>query len=216
MLRPLASLALSAAAAHPVHAMGFDLLPRELDKLQTIYLAGSLAQKRLARGLRLNTAEATSLIALVLHELIRDGNHSVAELMAIGECCSWPCPLPPSQAGGVDSLECSKWGAAFDRFNCSCQSVPGTVAGIHLLKTTLPMPVPHFRAYRGHNGRRISLSRRANRDRLSRGSRLDPVSQTSRSPPDRPRTRRELTRNINRNVGDVQARRSWVECTYSP
>ncbi|POY74986.1 putative Urease [Rhodotorula taiwanensis] len=65
--------------------MGFDLLPRELDKLQTIYLAGSLAQKRLARGLRLNTAEATSLIALVLHELIRDGNHSVAELMAIGK-----------------------------------------------------------------------------------------------------------------------------------
>ncbi|GAA5982601.1 hypothetical protein JCM10908_006715 [Rhodotorula pacifica] len=65
--------------------MGFDLLPRELDKLQTIYIAGTLAQKRLARGVRLNEAEATALIACVLHELIRDGKHSVAELMAIGK-----------------------------------------------------------------------------------------------------------------------------------
>ncbi|KWU45181.1 urease [Rhodotorula sp. JG-1b] len=65
--------------------MGFDLLPRELDKLHTLHVAGSLAQKRLARGVRLNEAEATALIANVLHELIRDGNHSVAELMAIGK-----------------------------------------------------------------------------------------------------------------------------------
>lgn len=68
--------------------MGFDLLPRELDKLQTVSLAGQLAQRRLARGLRLNPVEATALIAHVLHELIRDGNHSVAQLMAIGEPCA--------------------------------------------------------------------------------------------------------------------------------
>ncbi|BGP27954.1 urease [Rhodotorula toruloides] len=65
--------------------MGFDLLPREIDKLQLISLAGQLAQKRLARGCRLNVTEATALIAHVLQELIRDGDHSVAELMSIGK-----------------------------------------------------------------------------------------------------------------------------------
>ncbi|KAM0789920.1 hypothetical protein ACM66B_006760 [Microbotryomycetes sp. NB124-2] len=60
------------------------LLPRELDKLQ-LHAAGSLAQKRLARGVRLNKTEATALLATVLQELIRDGQHSVAELMAIGK-----------------------------------------------------------------------------------------------------------------------------------
>ncbi|GAA5927238.1 hypothetical protein JCM3775_002489 [Rhodotorula graminis] len=60
------------------------LLPREIDKL-VISQVGTLAQKRLARGLRLNVAEATGLICAVLHELIRDGNHSVAELMSIGK-----------------------------------------------------------------------------------------------------------------------------------
>ncbi|KAK0656572.1 hypothetical protein B0T16DRAFT_366055 [Cercophora newfieldiana] len=59
------------------------LVPRELDKLTTSHL-GFLAQRRLARGLRLNHAEATALIASVLQELIRDGNHSVSDLMALG------------------------------------------------------------------------------------------------------------------------------------
>jgi urease len=57
---------------------------RELDKLIT-YQAGSLAQRRLARGLQLNLSEATALIALQLQELIRDGTHSVSELMQIGK-----------------------------------------------------------------------------------------------------------------------------------
>lgn len=47
--------------------------------------AGSLAQKRLARGLRLNHAEATALIASQLQEFIRDGKHSVSELMQLGK-----------------------------------------------------------------------------------------------------------------------------------
>ncbi|GAA6042193.1 hypothetical protein JCM8097_005009 [Rhodosporidiobolus ruineniae] len=64
--------------------MALNLLPRELDKLQ-LHVAGSIAQKRLARGVLLNHAEATSLISLVLMELIRDGKHSVAELMALGK-----------------------------------------------------------------------------------------------------------------------------------
>ncbi|KAG8415675.1 Urease [Metarhizium acridum] len=59
------------------------LSPRELDKL-VISQLGLLAQRRLARGVRLNHSEATALIANNLHELIRDGNHSVADLMALG------------------------------------------------------------------------------------------------------------------------------------
>src|SRR4026209_677965 len=58
------------------------LTPREIDKL-TLHQAGALAQKRLARGLRLNYPEAIALLATQLLELIRDGR-SVAELMDIG------------------------------------------------------------------------------------------------------------------------------------
>ena len=58
------------------------LSPRELDKL-TLHAAGAVAQKRLARGVRLNHPEAVALIATVLLELIRDGK-SVAELMDLG------------------------------------------------------------------------------------------------------------------------------------
>jgi len=47
--------------------------------------AGFLAQKRLARGLRLNQTEAIALIASQLQERIRDGHNSVAELMQHGK-----------------------------------------------------------------------------------------------------------------------------------
>ncbi|MBW0488648.1 hypothetical protein O181_028363 [Austropuccinia psidii MF-1] len=56
---------------------------KEHDKL-IITTTGLLAQRRLARGLRLNLSEATALIACVLQELIRDGQWSVADLMQIG------------------------------------------------------------------------------------------------------------------------------------
>lgn len=58
------------------------LSPRETDKL-LLHNAGFLAQKRLARGLRLNHPEAVALIATQLLEFIRDGR-SVAELMNMG------------------------------------------------------------------------------------------------------------------------------------
>ncbi len=58
------------------------LTPRDLDKL-VLHGAGALAQKRLARGVRLNYPEAVALIATQLLELIRDGR-SVADLMDIG------------------------------------------------------------------------------------------------------------------------------------
>src|ERR1051325_3423622 len=58
------------------------LAPRDLDKL-VLHNAGFLAQKRLARGRRLNYPEAVALIATQILEFIRDGR-SVAELMDLG------------------------------------------------------------------------------------------------------------------------------------
>src|SRR5580765_5960946 len=58
------------------------LSPREIEKLM-LHNAGVLAQKRLARGLRLNHPEAVALIATQVLEFIRDGR-AVAELMDLG------------------------------------------------------------------------------------------------------------------------------------
>jgi len=58
------------------------LSPRDIDKL-LLHNAGFLAQKRLARGLRLNYPESIALIATQILELIRDGK-TVAELMNTG------------------------------------------------------------------------------------------------------------------------------------
>ncbi len=58
------------------------LAPREIDKL-VLHGAGVLAQKRLARGLRLSYPEAVALLATQLLELIRDGR-CVADLMDVG------------------------------------------------------------------------------------------------------------------------------------
>ncbi|KAK5171191.1 Urease [Saxophila tyrrhenica] len=60
-----------------------QLAPKEIDKL-LITQTGTLAQRRLARGVRLNHTEALALISHVLHELIRDGAHTVADLMSLG------------------------------------------------------------------------------------------------------------------------------------
>ncbi len=59
------------------------LSPAELDKL-TLHQVGFLAQKRLARGVRLNHPEAVGLIATQLLEFVRDGR-TVAELMGLGK-----------------------------------------------------------------------------------------------------------------------------------
>ncbi|KAJ3571151.1 hypothetical protein NP233_g3941 [Leucocoprinus birnbaumii] len=60
------------------------LLPREQDKV-LLHQVGFLAQKRLARGVKLNKTEAVALIASVLQEQIRDGHRSVVELMEYGK-----------------------------------------------------------------------------------------------------------------------------------
>ena len=59
------------------------LAPREIEKLM-LHNAGFLAQKRLARGLRLNYPEAVALIAAQILEFIRDGK-SVSQLMSLGQ-----------------------------------------------------------------------------------------------------------------------------------
>lgn len=58
------------------------LTPRETEKL-LIFLAGELAEKRKARGLKLNYPEAIALISSSLQEAARDGK-SVAQLMQYG------------------------------------------------------------------------------------------------------------------------------------
>ncbi len=59
-----------------------DLLPREKDKL-LIFTAALLAERRRARGLKLNYPEAVAYICAAIMEGARDGR-SVAELMSYG------------------------------------------------------------------------------------------------------------------------------------
>ncbi|MDZ7812875.1 MAG: urease subunit gamma [Ideonella sp.] len=60
-----------------------DLTPREKDKL-LIFTAALLAERRLARGLKLNHPEAVALISAFIMEGARDGR-SVAEMMSLGK-----------------------------------------------------------------------------------------------------------------------------------
>ncbi|WP_341646271.1 urease subunit gamma [Thauera sp. SDU_THAU2] len=59
-----------------------ELTPREKDKL-LIFTAGLLAERRRARGLKLNYPEAVALITCAILEGARDGR-TVAELMSYG------------------------------------------------------------------------------------------------------------------------------------
>jgi len=59
-----------------------DLTPREKDKLQ-IFTAGLVAERRKARGLKLNYPESIALITCAMLEQARDGR-TVAELMSSG------------------------------------------------------------------------------------------------------------------------------------
>jgi urease subunit gamma len=59
-----------------------ELSPREKDKL-LLFTAALLAERRRARGLRLNYPEAVAYISAAILEGARDGR-SVAELMSFG------------------------------------------------------------------------------------------------------------------------------------
>lgn len=60
-----------------------ELSPREKDKL-LIFTAALLAERRRARGVKLNYPEAVALISAEVMEGARDGK-TVAELMAYGK-----------------------------------------------------------------------------------------------------------------------------------
>lgn len=60
-----------------------ELLPREKDKL-LLFTAALLAERRLARGLKLNYPESVALISMAIMEGARDGK-SVAQLMSEGK-----------------------------------------------------------------------------------------------------------------------------------
>jgi urease subunit gamma len=59
-----------------------ELTPREKDKL-LIFTAALLAERRLARGVKLNYPEAVAYICAAIMEGARDGR-TVAELMSAG------------------------------------------------------------------------------------------------------------------------------------
>jgi len=79
------------------------LTPREIDKL-LLHQAGFLAQKRLARGLRLNYPEAVALIATQLLEFIRDGR-TVAELMDLGRQLLGRSDVAPGVPEMIDEVQ---------------------------------------------------------------------------------------------------------------
>src|SRR4051794_13378545 len=66
--------------AEHLHAM--ELTPREKDKL-LVFTAALLAERRKARGLKLNYPEAVALISAAVMEGARDGR-TVAQLMSEG------------------------------------------------------------------------------------------------------------------------------------
>ena len=67
----------------PACLYAMDLTPREKDKL-LIFTAALLAERRRARGLKLNHPEAVALITAAVMEGARDGK-TVAQLMSEGK-----------------------------------------------------------------------------------------------------------------------------------
>ncbi|HET9871555.1 MAG TPA: urease subunit gamma [Propionibacteriaceae bacterium] len=60
-----------------------NLSPAEVEKL-LLAVAGMVARDRLARGVKLNYPESVALLSTWVIERARDGNDSVADLMASG------------------------------------------------------------------------------------------------------------------------------------
>jgi urease gamma subunit len=79
------------------------LTPWEKDKL-LIFLAGELAKKRKARGLKLNYPEAVALISAEILEGARDGK-TVAELMRLGAQVLKKDDVLPGVAEMIDEVQ---------------------------------------------------------------------------------------------------------------
>ena len=80
-LHSVQSISYALAAPSPAHDI-MELTPRERDKL-LIFTAALVAERRKARGLKLNYPESVALISAAIMEGARDGR-SVAELMSFG------------------------------------------------------------------------------------------------------------------------------------
>ncbi|WP_109829329.1 urease subunit gamma [Reichenbachiella versicolor] len=79
------------------------LSPKDLDKLM-LHQAGFVAQKRYARGIRLNYPEAVALISAQLLELIREG-YSVSKLMNLGKQILSIADVMPGVASLMDEVQ---------------------------------------------------------------------------------------------------------------
>lgn len=118
------------------------LSPRDLDKL-VLHGAGFLAQKRLARGLRLNYPEAVALLATQLLELIRDGR-SVAELMDLGRRMLGRAQVLPGVAAMIHEVQVEgtfEDGTKLVTVHEPISSMQGDLA-LALWGTFLPIPAP--------------------------------------------------------------------------
>jgi urease subunit gamma len=71
------------AGTKRAHGRAMDLTPREKDKL-LIFTAALLAERRRARGLKLNVPESIAFITAAILEGARDGK-TVAQLMSEGK-----------------------------------------------------------------------------------------------------------------------------------
>lgn len=80
-----------------------ELLPREKDKLLVV-TAALLAERRLARGLKLNYPEAVALLTLEIMEGARDGK-TVAELMSYGREILRADQVMPGVAEMIDEVQ---------------------------------------------------------------------------------------------------------------
>ena len=80
-----------------------DLTPREKDKL-LIFTAALLAERRQARGLKLNVPEAVALITAAIMEGARDGK-TVAQLMSFGKTVLKPSDVMDGVAEMIPEIQ---------------------------------------------------------------------------------------------------------------
>ncbi len=79
------------------------LTPREQDKLM-LFLAGSLAEQRMARGIKLNYTEAVAYISYMLLEKAREGMR-VAKLMQYGTTLLKPSDVLDGVAEIIEEIQ---------------------------------------------------------------------------------------------------------------
>ena len=145
------------------------LTPRELDKL-VLHGAGVVAQKRLARGLRLSYPEAVALIATVLLERIRDGA-SVAELMDEGRHLLGRAQVMPGVAELVAEVQVEGTfpdGTKLVTVHSPIAAEHGDLA-LALYGSFLPVPDPRSSVRRTAGSRPAPSSRPRSRSRSTRG-----------------------------------------------